>query len=132
MRGLTAHAGARRPSRGRGIGLRRTMRTPAHTGREHATDPTTVKGINPLGDAAVAQTWRGLHVTPESRCSPYRASDYSYPQSIEGRIVESLDGIWSPYTGRGLRLTRVRGGPRAGEALASASVLTRLLVSRFD
>ena len=47
-----------------------------------------------------AQTWRGLRVAPESRCSPYRASDYSYPQSIEARIVESLGGIWSPYTGR--------------------------------
>ena len=47
-----------------------------------------------------AQTWRGLRVVPESRCSPYRASDYSYPQSIEARIVESLGGIWSPYTGR--------------------------------
>ena len=51
-------------------------------------------------NSAVAQTWRGLRVTPESRCSPYRASDYFYPQSIEGRIVESLGGIWSPYTGR--------------------------------
>ncbi len=55
-----------------------------------------------LGSASpvAAQTWRGLRVVPESRCSPYRASDYSYPQSIEGRIVESLGGIWSPYTGR--------------------------------
>ena len=55
-----------------------------------------------LGSASpvAAQTWRGLRVAPESRCSPYRASDYSYPQSIEARIVESLGGIWSPYTGR--------------------------------
>ena len=52
------------------------------------------------GTPAQAQTWRGLLVTAESRCSPYRASDYSYPQSIEARIVESLGGIWSPYTGR--------------------------------
>ena len=47
-----------------------------------------------------AQTWHGLRVAPESRCSPYRASEYSYPQSIEARIVESLGGVWSPYTGR--------------------------------
>ena len=55
-----------------------------------------------LGSASpvAAQMWRGLRVVPESRCSPYRASDYSYPQSIEARIVESLGGIWSPYTGR--------------------------------
>ena len=51
-------------------------------------------------NSAVAQNWRGLRVAQESRCSPYRASDYSYPQSIEARIVESLGGIWSPYTGR--------------------------------
>ena len=53
------------------------------------------------GASVQAQTWRGLRVAPESRCSPYRASDYSYPQSIEARIVVSLGGVWSPYTGRG-------------------------------
>ena len=52
------------------------------------------------GTTAQAQTWRGLRVTPESRCSPYLASDYAYPQSIEARIIGSLGGIWSPYTGR--------------------------------
>ena len=53
-----------------------------------------------MGPTAQAQTWRGLRVAPESHCSPYLASDYSYPQSIEARIIESLGGIWSPYTGR--------------------------------
>jgi len=40
-------------------------------------------------------------VAPENRCSPYNRSDYSYPQSIELRIIaENLDGkIISPYTG---------------------------------
>ena len=52
------------------------------------------------GNTVAAQTWRGLRVAPESRCSPYRASEYAYPQSIEARIIESLWGIWSPYTGR--------------------------------
>ncbi len=51
-------------------------------------------------NSAVAQNWRGLRVTPELRCSPYRAADYSYPQSVELRIIESLGSIWSPYTGR--------------------------------
>ncbi len=51
-------------------------------------------------NSAVAQNWRGLRVAPESRCSPYQASDYSYPQSVEVRIIESLGAIWSPYTGR--------------------------------
>ena len=50
--------------------------------------------------SAVAQNWRGLRVTLELRCSPYRAADYSYPQSVELRIIESLGSIWSPYTGR--------------------------------
>ena len=40
-------------------------------------------------------------IAPENRCSPYNRSDYSYPQSIELRIIaENLDGeITSPYTG---------------------------------
>ena len=46
------------------------------------------------------QTWRGLVVAPERRCSPYRAGDYSYPQSVEASIVRELGGIYSPYTGQ--------------------------------
>ena len=35
-------------------------------------------------NTATAQTsWRGLVVAPESRCSPYDADDYRYPQSVE-------------------------------------------------
>ena len=49
---------------------------------------------------ADAEMWRGLRVGPESRCSQYQSSQYSYPQSVELRIIESLGGIWSPYTGR--------------------------------
>ena len=48
---------------------------------------------------ASGQTWKGLVVAPERRCSPYRADDYSYPQSIEASIVRELGGIYSPYTG---------------------------------
>ncbi len=42
-----------------------------------------------------------ITLVPENRCSPYDRSDYSYPQSIELRIIaENLDGqIISPYTG---------------------------------
>ena len=48
-----------------------------------------------------AQTWRGLTVAPEHRCSPYRHKDYSYPQSVEPRIVASLGNrIYGPYTGQ--------------------------------
>ena len=45
-------------------------------------------------------TWRGLTVAAENRCSPYSSGDYSYPSSVESRIVESLQGvIYGPYTG---------------------------------
>ena len=42
-----------------------------------------------------------ITIAPENRCSPYNRGDYSYPQSIELRIIaENLDGeIISPYTG---------------------------------
>ena len=46
-----------------------------------------------------AETWRGLTVAPESRCSPYDPGDYPYPQSVEDRIVAQLGGVYSPYTG---------------------------------
>lgn len=44
------------------------------------------------------QTWRGLTVAPEERCSPYNADDYRYPQSVEDDIVRKLGGVISPYT----------------------------------
>ena len=38
--------------------------------------------------AVEAETWCGLKVEPENRCSPYaRKRDYSYPASIEWRIA---------------------------------------------
>ena len=50
--------------------------------------------------AASAETWRGLVVAPEQRCSPYNAKDYRYPQSVELAIVASMAGrIYAPYTG---------------------------------
>ena len=50
---------------------------------------------------ATAQTsWRGLVVAPESRCSPYDADDYRYPQSVEDRVIAELGGVYGPYTGR--------------------------------
>ena len=47
-----------------------------------------------------AQTWRGLVVAPEARCSPYDADEYSYSQSVEDGIVSELGGVYGPYTGR--------------------------------
>ena len=46
------------------------------------------------------ETWRGLVVAPENRCSPYdKRRDYPYPQSIEPDIVRRLGGVYGPYTG---------------------------------
>ena len=57
-----------------------------------------------LGSATAAEaneTWRGLTVTPEHRCAPYDRRDYSYRQSVEAQIVESMGGrVYGPYTGR--------------------------------
>ena len=42
----------------------------------------------------------GIRIAPENRCSPYNADDYSYPQSVEPRIVAQQGGrIYGPYTG---------------------------------
>ena len=56
---------------------------------------------------APAATWRGLTIAGEDRCSPYDSDDYSYPQSVEPRIVEGMGGIvYGPYTGRRFDSTR--------------------------
>ena len=48
-----------------------------------------------------AETWRGLTVAPENRCSPCSARNYRYPSSVEPRIVAKQGGkIYGPYTGR--------------------------------
>ena len=42
----------------------------------------------------------GIRIEPENRCSPYDSGDYSYPQSVEPRIVAQQGGrIYGPYTG---------------------------------
>ena len=56
--------------------------------------------VSILASQAYAETWRGLTVAPENRCSGYSSNDYAYPSSVEARIVESLGGaIYGPYTG---------------------------------
>ena len=54
-----------------------------------------------LGVADAAETWRGLVVAPEVRCSPYdRQRDYPYPPSVEADIVRRLGAVVGPYTAR--------------------------------
>lgn len=47
-------------------------------------------------------TWQGLVVAPEYRCSPYnKSAQYPYPQSVEDRIVSSMGGqVYGPYSGQ--------------------------------
>ncbi|MCE2494129.1 MAG: excalibur calcium-binding domain-containing protein [Alphaproteobacteria bacterium] len=53
-----------------------------------------------LSETSRAETWRGLTVAPEHRCSPYdRSRDYRYPQSIEREILRRLGAVYGPYTG---------------------------------
>ena len=46
------------------------------------------------------ETWYGITVAPENRCSPYDRDDYPYEQSVELKIIERMGGvIYSPHTG---------------------------------
>ena len=50
--------------------------------------------------SASAETWRGLTVAPEHRCSAYnKKRDYPYPQSVERDLVRELGAVYGPYTG---------------------------------
>ena len=51
-----------------------------------------------LSVATAAETWRGLAVEPERRCSAYDPDHYSHPASIERAIVDRQGGVFSPYT----------------------------------
>ena len=53
------------------------------------------------------QTWRGLRVDKELRCTPYKKKDYRSRASLEERIVEAMGGrIYGPYTGRTFKSTK--------------------------
>ncbi len=67
-----------------------------HGGKEAEDSPSySGEPATPTGE-----TWQGIAIAPEKRCSPYNRKDYSYSQSIENRIISRLGGIYSPYTGR--------------------------------
>ena len=60
-----------------------------------------------LVDTASAETWRGLTVAPEHRCSAYnKKRDYPYPQSVEQDVVRELGAVYGPYTGTCFASTR--------------------------
>ena len=55
---------------------------------------TALSGI-PLG---AQDSWRGLQVAPENRCTDYDSDDYRYSQAVEDDIIRDHGGIYSPYT----------------------------------
>ena len=62
--------------------------------------PVALAAVTFAFQAESNETWRGLVVTPETRCSDYVSDDYSYQQSVEQEIVEAMGGrIYGPYTG---------------------------------
>ena len=81
-------------------------------GRDGALTLAAVRSLVVLGTlalpgAAAAETWRGLEVAPEHRCSPYdKKADYPYPQSVERDIVRELGTVYGPYTGTCFGSTR--------------------------
>lgn len=46
------------------------------------------------------ETWRGIVVAPEDRCSAYLPDDYRNSRSLEDEIVAEIGQIYGPYTGR--------------------------------
>ncbi len=47
-----------------------------------------------------ADTWRGIPIEAEYRCSEYnRKADYRYSQSVEQKIIDAIGKIYGPYTG---------------------------------
>ena len=54
-----------------------------------------------LVSVAQAETWRGVEVAPENRCSPYDRDDYPYSPAVEARILKRDGGvIRCRYTGQ--------------------------------
>ena len=86
----------------------REKETALNTGRQTLFMLALLTLAAPLVDwsNASAETWRGIEVAPEFRCSPYDRDDYRYPQSVEAEIVQGIGEIYGPYTGRCFSSTR--------------------------
>ena len=90
--------------------------------------------LNLLAGLIHAETWMGLEVRPESRCSAYnRDRDYRYSQSVEPAIAKRMGGIRCRYTGtryQSLRDTHIEHVVALSEAhdsgLCAADAATKL------
>lgn len=55
---------------------------------------------NPSANEVIADTYYGVEIALEDRCTPYDRDDYPYSSSIEPTIQAGLDGqIYSPFDG---------------------------------
>ncbi|WP_428102968.1 GmrSD restriction endonuclease domain-containing protein [Candidatus Rariloculus sp.] len=64
---------------------------------------TWIALIAALGIQAKAlgqETYRGVRIAAEVRCTPYDRDDYAYPQSVESQIIAGIGKIYGPYTGQ--------------------------------
>ena len=63
--------------------------------------PLALLFVLPFVSYIHAETWMGLEVLPENRCSAYdRDRDYRYSQSVEPAIAKRMGGIRCRYTGK--------------------------------
>ena len=60
-----------------------------------ATQRTLVCITIGLASLASADTYRGIPIAPENRCTPYDRSDYPYPN----RSNNALWRLWARFTG---------------------------------
>lgn len=58
-------------------------------------------GALTVAGPTLAETWRGLKVAPEFRCSEYdKRRDYLHSPAVEHRIMNEMGAIYGPYTGK--------------------------------
>ena len=69
-----------------------------HTGGSEASGSEAPAPQPVACERGSGETWRGLVVAPECRCTPYDRDDYPYPQSVEPLIAQR-DGMTSKYSG---------------------------------
>ena len=71
------------------------------------TIPSPLPAATPNPSPIPLPIWQGILIAEENRCSPYNSDDYSYSQSVEAEVVESMGGIiYSPYNGQYFESTK--------------------------
>ena len=58
-----------------------------------------VVGVGGIAPTPAQESWKGLRVAPENRCTSYRSADYPTSSRVEDAVIANHGGIYSPYTG---------------------------------